>query len=241
MAAGSIDARVALGYMHYKGELGEADLQAAVELFESRLRGWLAHSRRGSRPHVPGRRRRADGSEPRPRVARACRRGRQSGRQPEPRAHVRSRNRCRSGSRPSPKRWYLEGARAGFGQAQLRLFYLLLHRGEDAAAIDWIAKAAAQDLPQAQNDYAWLLSTSHSEAYRDGELALTYAERAVAQVESAAYLDTLAAAYAELGLFAEAITTQEQALALVTETGSEEALALAEHLAAYREGQPWRE
>ncbi|MFV2089052.1 MAG: hypothetical protein ACC642_00200, partial [Pseudomonadales bacterium] len=68
-----------------------------------------------------------------------------------------------------------------------------------------------------------------------------YAERAVAQIETAAYLDTLAAAYAELGQFAEAITTQEQAMALVSELQSEEAMALADHLQAYQRGQPWRE
>ena len=105
----------------------------------------------------------------------------------------------------------------------------------------WIAKAAEQNLPQAQNDYAWLLSTSHLEDLRDGELALTYAEKAVAQVESAAYLDTLAAAYAELGRFSDAIRIQERALALVSEASSEEAAALADHLAAYRAGEPWRE
>ena len=139
------------------------------------------------------------------------------------------------------ERWYLEGAEAGFGQAQLRLFYLLLRSGKEVEAVPWVAKAAEQNLPQAQNDYAWLLSTSESDALRDGELALTYAERAVAQVESAAYMDTLAAAYAELGRYAEAVTFQQQALALVAEAGSEEAQALADHLQAYQAGQPWRE
>jgi TPR repeat protein len=240
VAAGSIDARVALGYMHYKGELGEADLQAAVELFE-------AASEDGSptadvalgHMYLTGEGVPMDPSLARELLERAAVAGNLAGSLSL--GHMFEAGIGVDQDLAVAESWYLEGARAGFGHAQLRLFYLLLHRGEDAAAIDWIAKAAAQDLPQAQNDYAWLLSTSHSEAYRDGELALTYAERAVAQVKSAAYLDTLAAAYAELGLFAEAITTQEQALELVTEAGSEEALALAEHLAAYQEGQPWRE
>ncbi len=58
---------------------------------------------------------------------------------------------------------------------------------------------------------------------------------------TAAYLDTLAAAHAELGQFAEAIQFQQQALSLVPEQQIELMAELQEHLNAYQEAKPWRE
>ncbi len=96
--------------------------------------------------------------------------------------------------------WYQIGARADHPQAQLRLFYLLLRSGELDQAADWLAKAAQHDLPQAHNDYAWLLSTSlgRSPAQRRTGARSTHSGPWHAKTH-AAYLDTLAAAYAELG------------------------------------------
>lgn len=238
--AGSVEATATLGYMHYKGEFGEQDLVEAVRLFEAASAAGSSSANVAlGHMYLVG-----DGLPIDPTLARelleqAAEDGDLAGALSL--GHIYEAGIGVERDLERAEAWYLKGAHAGFGQAQLRLFYLLLGRGEDETAIHWIAKAAEQDLPQAQNDYAWLLSTSEVDAIRDGELALTYAERAVAQVESAAYLDTLAAAYAELGRFSEAISIQEQALALVTEAGSEEALALAEHLAAYQAGEPWRE
>ena len=240
VAAGSVEAKVALGYMHYKGELGEPDLNTAIRLFEeASAAGSPSADVALGHMYLVGEGVPTDPSIARTLLERAAQAGNLAGALSL--GHIYEAGIGVEQNLAEAESWYLQGARAGFGQAQLRLFYLLLSRGEEAGAAQWIAKAAAQDLPQALNDYAWLLSTSHTEAIRDGELALSYAERAVAQVESAAYLDTLAAAYAELGRFSEAITVQEQALALVREAGSEEARALAEHLAAYQAGEPWRE
>ena len=238
--AGSVDAGVALGYMHYKGELGEADLDRAIKLFE-------AASAQGSSTadvalghmYLVGEGVPIDPSLARELLERAAMTGNLAGGLSL--GHMYEAGIGTERDLAAAERWYLEGAEAGFGQAQLRLFYLLLRSGKEVEAVPWVAKAAEQNLPQAQNDYAWLLSTSESDALRDGELALTYAERAVAQVESAAYMDTLAAAYAELGRYAEAVTFQQQALVLVAEAGSAEAQALADHLQAYQAGQPWRE
>jgi TPR repeat protein len=238
--AGSVEAQVALGYMYYKGELGEPDVDEAVRLFE-------AASAEGSSTadvalghmYLVGEGVPTDPALARTLLERAAQAGNLAGSLSL--GHIFEAGIGVDPDLTTAEQWYLKGAEAGFGHAQLRLFYLLLGRGQDAEAMTWIARAADQNLPQAQNDYAWLLSTSESEDLRDGTLALQYAERAVAQVPSAAYLDTLAAAYAELGQFAEAITTQQHALELVTESGSDEAMALAEHLAAYQAGEPWRE
>nr|NIV77135.1 hypothetical protein [Gammaproteobacteria bacterium] len=95
--------------------------------------------------------------------------------------------------------------------------------------------------PQAHNDYAWLLATHEEAELRDGKLAIEFAERAVARERTATYLDTLAAAYAEAGRFDDAVSTQEQAIAMLNEAEQELRGELAEHLDAYRAGRPWRE
>ena len=56
-----------------------------------------------------------------------------------------------------------------------------------------------------------------------------------------AYLDTLAAAYAETGKFQQAVETQREALALVPEGNADLAAELETHLAAFEAGKPWRE
>lgn len=239
-AAGSIEAKVTLGYMHYKGEIGDADLATAARLFEEAAAAGSAMADVAlGHMYLVGEGVPVDPSLARTLLERAAQAGNLAGSLSL--GHMYEAGIGVRQDLAAAESWYLRGAEAGFGQAQMRLFYLLLQKGEPHQAALWVSKAANQNLPEAQNDYAWLLSTSEHPELRDGELALVYAERAVAQVESAAYLDTLAAAYAELGRFADAISTQERALALVTEVGSEEASALAEHLAAYQAGQPWRE
>ncbi len=68
----------------------------------------------------------------------------------------------------------------------------------------------------ALNYIAWLLATSPDSAVRDGSSAVKFAEQAVATTErkNLNYLDTLAAAYAEVGEFAKAISVQHEAIAL---------------------------
>ena len=65
-----------------------------------------------------------------------------------------------------------------------------------------------------QNNLAWLLATAPDSAVRDGPRVLALAEQLVAwKRDDRAYLDTYAAAYAELGRFDDAVKTQRQALA----------------------------
>ena len=79
------------------------------------------------------------------------------------------------------------------------------------------AKYAAQNNVQALNDYAWLLSTSEFAEVRNGPQAVTLASQAVARNRTPAYLDTLAAAYAETGKFDRAVQVQREAIGLAGE------------------------
>ncbi len=71
--------------------------------------------------------------------------------------------------------------------------------------------------------------------------AVALAERATARERSASYLDTLAAAYAEIGDFERAVTFQQEALALVADQNSALATELHLHLETFQAGKPWRE
>ena len=138
--------------------------------------------------------------------------------------------------------WYRRGAEAGFARPTLRLVRLLLAQGDADAASRWLegVPAATAANGAALNQYAWLRSTSKSALMRNGELALAQAQRALALGRNASYLDTLAAAYAELGRFEEAVAAQRQALALA---GAESPLAAEFNvrLSAYLRSEPWRE
>jgi uncharacterized protein len=140
--------------------------------------------------------------------------------------------------------WYERAATAGVVDAQLRLAYEALRQDDlpgQQRAGQWLARAAAQNHPQALNDYAWLLATSPFETIRNGQQALTLALQAVERQPTPSHLDTLAAAYAETGKFAQAVETQRQALELVPEGNAELLAELQAHLAAFEAGKPWRE
>ncbi len=83
-------------------------------------------------------------------------------------------------------------------------------------AMRWYRKAAAQGSAPAQNGLAWLLATSSDPAIRNGSNALALAEKAVASThrKEPNLIDTLAAAYAEVGQFDKAISLQKEAIAL---------------------------
>jgi tetratricopeptide (TPR) repeat protein len=97
---------------------------------------------------------------------------------------------------------------------------------------------------EALNDLAWTLATRPEAQYRNGIEAMKFAERAVELTnrKDAEKLDTLAAAYAEAGRFAESVETARQAMATAT-AGNQPELAgqIEKRLQAFQSNQPWRE
>jgi tetratricopeptide (TPR) repeat protein len=89
---------------------------------------------------------------------------------------------------------------------------------------------------------AWILATSPDDRVRDGAAALAMMESLVKQSPNdPAVLDVLAAALAESGRFAEAVSVAGRVVAIQQRAGSSAAAAHArERLDTYRAGRPWR-
>jgi len=91
------------------------------------------------------------------------------------------------------------------------------------------------------NGFAWMLATTTEDSFRDGKRALEAARSAaeLSDFRDPAILDTLAAAYAEVGDFAKAVQWQETAMRLNGEPrlGPE----FQERLALYESRRPYRE
>ena len=90
------------------------------------------------------------------------------------------------------------------------------------------------------NEAAWILAAHPNDDVRNGARAVDLARKACefSQWQDAIHLDTLAAAYAEVGDFAAAIRTQEKAI----EHASQDNLAEHEdHLKSFQRKQPLRE
>ena len=98
-----------------------------------------------------------------------------------------------------------------------------------------------RNYPGAYNGLASVLSTSPDDDIRDGKRAIEYAVNACRFTEynDASCLDTLAAAYAETGQFAEAVKSSEKAIQLNKDDAVRDELQ--QHLDAFRNHRPWRE
>jgi tetratricopeptide (TPR) repeat protein len=96
----------------------------------------------------------------------------------------------------------------------------------------------------ALNNRSWSLATSADAKKRDGELALKLAQRAceATHYQKTVMVGTLAAAYAEAGQFAEAISTAQKACALAEKNGEADLLQKnQELLVLYQNHQPYRD
>jgi tetratricopeptide (TPR) repeat protein len=123
---------------------------------------------------------------------------------------------------------------------------VLLERGDAAEALRQYEQAVQLQPTNALflNNLAWLLATCSESGLRDGQRALNTALAAnrLMAGRNADVLGTLAAAYAENGLFTNAIQTAEAALsAAQSRSNFVQARLLRQNLDLYRAGRPVRE
>jgi len=90
---------------------------------------------------------------------------------------------------------------------------------------------------------AWFLATCPEDKYRSGSKAIDLAKKAVDIEKNFENLDTLAAAYAESGMFQEAIKTQNEAIEFSTKDpqAKDSMNDLRKHLKSYKNKMPWRD
>jgi len=108
--------------------------------------------------------------------------------------------------------------RPGYVKALDNLSAILVRKGK----IGEVAANLSQTLQfdpdnaEAANNLAWILATNEDPKFRNGTKAVELALRAcrIAKYKDPSALDTLAAAYAEVGRFEEAVDTAERALAI---------------------------
>jgi tetratricopeptide (TPR) repeat protein len=100
------------------------------------------------------------------------------------------------------------------------------------------------DFPDALDSLAWILSTDINSDSRNGTEAVKMAERAceLSERRDPAKLKTLAAAYAEIGRFEDAINTVRAAKDLAAQSKREELANKCQRmLERFGRGEPWRE
>jgi tetratricopeptide (TPR) repeat protein len=137
-------------------------------------------------------------------------------------------------------------ARTGLADAHFQLgLQLAGQKFKTKAILEWHAALLAEPEHRgALNGLAWTLATDKNAAVRDGAEALRLATHLVqvTQTNAPEMLDTLAAAYAETGDYAQAIQTAHAALALLAANTNHAALVeLQTHLKTFQARQPWRE
>lgn len=121
----------------------------------------------------------------------------------------------------------------------------LLRKNKRVDAAQYIGKIAQLDriqVPDVLNSVAWFLATSPDSNTRDGKSAIKAAQRAceLSKWKDWRYIDTLAAAHAEAGEFDQAISYENQALALATDQPDRVRKAK-ERLQLYQQHKPYRE
>jgi TPR repeat protein len=143
-------------------------------------------------------------------------------------------------------KWLTKAAEQGdaWGQSQLGYCYGD-GRGvakDEKKAFEWYTKAAEQGNVFGQNAIAWMQATSNDPAIRNGKQAEKWAQKVIATTGSsnANSLDTLAAAYAEQGNFAAAVSTQEKAVSMLTKQDANKSKEFDDHLKSYQAKKPWR-
>ncbi|MCP4682680.1 MAG: tetratricopeptide repeat protein, partial [Desulfobacterales bacterium] len=130
--------------------------------------------------------------------------------------------------------------------AHYNLGIILATQGHTAEAISHYHKALtiSPDYGEALNNLAWIHATNKNPKYRDGKTAVRMAEQVckIAGHNNPALLDTLAAAYAQAGVFEKACSTVQKAIELAeTANNKEMAEEFRIRLELYRSGRPFYE
>src|SRR6266446_3926055 len=133
----------------------------------------------------------------------------------------------------------------GYADAHTGLGNALLRKGFLREAISHYeqALALAPEDPHCRNNIAWVLATSSDASIRDGAKAVDLAEVTVALSggREPRFLRTLAAAYAEIGRFSEAVAAAQHAATIARMQGKAGlATALEKDLMLYRGHLPLR-
>ncbi|HUW82808.1 MAG TPA: tetratricopeptide repeat protein [Phycisphaerae bacterium] len=132
-----------------------------------------------------------------------------------------------------------------YPEAHNNLASLLIGMGQFAQAAEHLREALNIDSaqPAALESLAWLYATCPQDTLRNGPEAVRLAQHLCQLTDNdPSALDTLAAAYAETGQFAQAVAAAQQAVSAATQRGqSELAPAFEARRRLYRAGQPFRE
>jgi tetratricopeptide (TPR) repeat protein len=134
-----------------------------------------------------------------------------------------------------------------FAEAHYQLAIVLAGRKETAAAVGHLREAVRlkPDWLEAVNNLAWMLATAPESNVRNASEAIRLATDAIRLTDAtngAGAVDTLAAAYAESGQFAEAVKTAQRAAALAQSSGDTNLAAdILRRLELYRANQPYRD
>ncbi|MGD9647013.1 MAG: tetratricopeptide repeat protein [Pirellulales bacterium] len=136
--------------------------------------------------------------------------------------------------------------RPDYASACRLLAIALAQQDQAAEAIRWYRETLRlqPDSVDAATELAWLYATYPDASLRDPHSALQLATAAVAATRQRDYtaLDTLAAAYAENGRYAEAAEAARQAAELADRAqATDMAQKIAARATLYRQGQPYRE
>ncbi len=131
-------------------------------------------------------------------------------------------------------------------EARLRLARALSQVGDPAEALSTYREAHSKspDNLDAANALAWTLATSPVDALRSGAEAVRLAETACEKTkrEQPSYLDTLAAALAEVGRFPDALATADEAVKVaIAARQFPLAVEIQERRRIYRSGRPYRD
>lgn len=142
--------------------------------------------------------------------------------------------------------WRRLAAEQRNAQAQFNLGFMF-EKGQGVArdyagALKWYRRAAEEGHEYAANNIAWILATARDAEFRNGEEALRLAQKSLASGDDPVVIDTLAAAYAEVGQFEEAVAEQKRAIDMARAAGALDVVADREtRLDLYLNRQPYRE